>query len=290
MSIAYTSARLLRPVERVRALLLPAARPLLLEPVQGRTLGETGALSRRIRHGSMLRAAGAPGRAGHRQSGDSRPTDRRRAGQAAGRWLRSVASGRRSIRARFSVTMQRVAPLVVQGGVPAAAGSTSAAGGPSSTTRPPSTTSTRSAISTVDSRCAMTIAVRSAQDRAQRPLHQPLARACPATTSPRRGSARPGRRGTPGRTRRAAAARRRAGRRAGGRRCRTRRAGRAMNVVRPDRLGAPRSTSASAAPGRPNADVVGDGAGEEVVLLGDHHDRPAQVGVGERRAGRPRRA
>ena len=41
---------------------------------------------------------------------------------------------------------------------------------------PPSSTSTRSAISTVESRCAITIAVRSARIVPQRPLHQPLAR------------------------------------------------------------------------------------------------------------------
>ena len=50
------------------------------------------------------------------------------------------------------------------------------------------------------------------------------------------------------------------------------------------------TTSASAASGPPEPDVVGDRTGEEVVLLGDHHDRAAQVGVGHRRAGRRRRA
>ncbi len=100
----------------------------------------------------------------------------------------------------------------------------SSAGVPSSTIRPCSITSTRSAISTVDSRCAMITAVRPCSTVRERALHRPLRRGCPATRSPRRGSARPGRPGTPGRTRPAAADRRRAGRRACARRCRSRRA------------------------------------------------------------------
>src|SRR3954468_8295875 len=52
---------LLRAVERVRALLLPVARPLLLEPVQRRPLGETGACARcRISHPLMLRLGHLP--------------------------------------------------------------------------------------------------------------------------------------------------------------------------------------------------------------------------------------
>ena len=52
----------------------------------------------------------------------------------------------------------------------------SSAGVPSSTMRPCSMTSTRSAIATVDSRCAMMIAVRSASRVVQPLLHEPLAR------------------------------------------------------------------------------------------------------------------
>ncbi len=52
----------------------------------------------------------------------------------------------------------------------------SSSGGPSSTIRPSSITSTRSAMSTVDSRCAITTAVRPAQHRVHRALHRPFTR------------------------------------------------------------------------------------------------------------------
>ena len=127
------------------------------------------------------------------------------------------------------------------------------------------------------------------EDRAQRLLHQPLARARPGSRSPRPGSAPPGRRGRPGRTPPAAAGRPRADRRAWRRRCRSPRAAAAMNSCAPTARAAA-SISARVASGRPKAMLSATVPVEHEVLLGDHHD---VRGAGRRRrarAGRRRRA
>ena len=153
-------------------------------------------------------------------------------------------------------------------------------GAPSSTTSPCSITSTRSAISTVDSRWAMMIAVRRGQDRPQRTLDQPLGRYVEA------------------RRRLVEDQHRRVGEEGPGERHQLALAGRQPpapvgdvgvvpvrqrddEVVGADGLGRLDDLVTRSRSGRPKRMLSATDAVEQVVLLGHHHDRRAEVVLGE---------
>ena len=152
--------------------------------------------------------------------------------------------------------------------------------------RPSSTTSTRSAISTVDSRCAMISAVRSAQHGAQRPLnrsfgrHVERRRRLVENQHGRVGEERPRERdelALPGGQPPASLAH--VGVVAGGQPL--------DELVRPDGAGG-RFDFLRGGAGATERDVVGDRSGEQEAVLGHHDDCLAQVDLGNLREGRHR--